>query len=187
MRIFVGSLNPVKINAVVQAASETWPDVQVMGFDVPSGIPDQPWGDEETRTGAENRAKAALEDGISHFGIDNPDELDLLGVGLEGGVTELDGQVWSTVWAAVVDSEGSLKTANGARFEVPEVLAERIRRGEEIGPAIADISDEHDVRRKQGMIGIVTDGFVDRTEEYATIAKLALGLWHGRNWQKQRK
>ena len=119
MRIFVGSLNPVKINAVVQAASETWPDVQVMGFDVPSGIPDQPWGDEETRIGAENRAKAALEDGISHFGIDNLDELDLLGVGLEGGVTELDGQVWSTVWAAVVDSEGSLKQLTAPALKYP--------------------------------------------------------------------
>jgi len=47
--IFVGSANPVKINAVVAAASETWPSVRVIGHDVASGVSSQPVGDNETR------------------------------------------------------------------------------------------------------------------------------------------
>jgi non-canonical (house-cleaning) NTP pyrophosphatase len=42
------------------------------------------------------------------------------------------------------------------------------------------LSGEKDVRSKQGMIGIITNGFVDRTEEYTGITKMALGLWYGR-------
>ncbi len=185
MRIFVGSLNPVKTNAIVSAASETWPDVQVLGFDVPSGVPDQPLGDPQTRAGAENRAKAALEDGIAQLKIDEAEEPNVLGVGLEGGVTEIDGKLWSTVWVAVVDCEGTIKVANGARFEVPEIVARQIQDGGEMGPIIANVVGQKDVRKKQGMIGIVTGNFVDRTEEYASIAKLALGLWYGRNWHQQ--
>jgi non-canonical (house-cleaning) NTP pyrophosphatase len=44
------------------------------------------------------------------------------------------------------------------------------------------VTGVNDVRSKQGMIGVVTGGFVDRTEEYSSIAKLALGLWYGREW-----
>jgi non-canonical (house-cleaning) NTP pyrophosphatase len=35
-----------------------------------------------------------------------------------------------------------------------------------------------------GAIGVITRNFVDRTEEYTGIAKMALGLWYGRNWEE---
>jgi inosine/xanthosine triphosphatase len=187
MHIFVGSTNPVKINAVIGAASETWPDVIVEGFDVPSGIADQPIGDEVTKQGAMNRAKAVLYDGLAKHEVDNfkfsSDEV--VGVGLEGGVfDDQNGQMWSTVWAVVVDKNDLMEFSNGARFMVPDVVAKSIRSGEEMGPIISKIVGEADVRKKQGMIGITTKGFVDRTEEYQGIAKLALGLWYGRDWLK---
>lgn len=188
MHIFVGSTNPVKVNSVVGAASETWPDVVVEGFDVPSGIAEQPTSDNETKTGAINRAQAALYDGLAKHESDTfeLDQDQVLGVGLEGGVFEDDeGQMWSTVWAVVLDKTGFMEFANGARFKVPDVVAEAIRRGEEMGPIISKVVGESDVRKKQGMIGITTKGFVDRTEEYQGIAKLALGLWHGRDWLKE--
>lgn len=185
MHIFVGSKNPVKINSVIGAASETWPDVVVEGFDVPSGIAEQPKSDKETKQGAINRAKATLYDGLAKYEVDGFefDDAAVLGVGLEGGVFEDDeGQMWSTVWAVVVDKTGFMEFANGARFMVPDVVADRIRNGEEMGPIISKVVGESDVRKKQGMIGITTKGFVDRTEEYQALAKLALGLWYGRDW-----
>lgn len=178
MQIFVGSTNPVKVNSVINAASETWPEVKVNGFSTDSGIPEQPIGDLVTKQGAENRAKAVLEiakkEGVKK---------DFLGVGLEGGVfTDDEGVMWSTVWIAVIDLKGDIYHANGARFQVPAIVAERISKGEEMGPIIAKVVGEEDIRSKQGMIGIITEGFVDRTEEYSGIVKMALGLWHGRNW-----
>jgi len=51
MTILVGSTNIVKINAVINAASATWPDVTVRGLEAASGISAQPSSDEETRRG----------------------------------------------------------------------------------------------------------------------------------------
>ncbi len=186
MHIFVGSHNPVKINSVINASSETWPEVKVEGFDVPSGIPEQPIGDAITKKGATNRAKAVLDEALKKYEVDDFKFADdeVLGVGLEGGIFEdEDGQMWSTVWAVVVDKTGFMEYANGARFKVPEIVAKKIRNGEEMGPVISQIVGEADVRKKQGMIGIATMGFVDRTEEYQGIVKLALGLWYGRDWE----
>lgn len=182
MHIFVGSHNPVKIHAVTIAASETWPDATIVGYDVPSGVDEQPIGDDMTRQGAVNRAKAALHDGLAaHRDLTQTDEV--LGVGLEGGVMEFGDEMWSTVWIAVVDTAENVCESNGARFRVPEIVAQKIRAGEEMGPIVAKISGVSDVRKKQGFIGVLTNGFVDRTEEYSAIAKMALGVWYGRNWQ----
>lgn len=187
MHIFVGSHNPVKINSVINASIEKWPEVKVEGFDVPSGIPEQPRGDSVTKKGAINRAKAVLSEGLKKYEVDGfqfaKDEV--LGVGLEGGVIEdEDGQMWSTVWAVVTDRTGFMEFANGARFKISEIVATKIRNGEEMGPIISQIVGEADVRKKQGMIGVATKGFIDRTEEYQSIIKLALGLWYGRDWTK---
>lgn len=181
MHIFVGSSNPVKINSVINAASETWPEVKVRGFSVESKIPEQPIGDSVTRKGAENRAKAVLK-----LAQEKNITQDFLGVGLEGGVfLDADDKMWTTVWIAVIDLEENIFVANGARFLVPEIVAEKIKKGEEMGPLVAKLVGKKDVRSKQGMIGVITNNFVDRTEEYTGIVKMALGLWYGRNWTEK--
>ena len=40
-------------------------------------------------------------------------------------------------------------------------------------------------KRKAGAIGILTAGFINRTEEYVSITKLAIGLWHGQLGKQQ--
>jgi len=82
------------------AAAETWPKIKVSGFEVMSGVSEQPITDQETKTGAINRAQAVLQIGLKEA----VDSKDILGVGLEGGVFVDDqNQTWTTVWAAVVD------------------------------------------------------------------------------------
>ena len=179
MKFLVGSTNPVKINAVKASVNEKFPEMEVIGREVESGIQVQPMTDEETKNGAINRAKNVLALGQADY----PNE-ELLGIGLEGGVTEIDGRLWSTVWVAVVDQEGQLYLANGARFPVPGIIADPIRGGEEMGPVVNKIVGGHNIRQKEGMIGVITKNFVHRTEEYTGIAKMALGLWYGRDWQQ---
>lgn len=185
MQIFVGSTNPVKTNAVTIASSETWPDVQVTSIDVPSGVNEQPIGDPETRTGARNRAVAALDQGLSELEAAGRtySQDEVLGIGLEGGVVEIDDELWSTVWVVVTTTDGEFYESNGARFPVPKIVADRIRKGEEMGPIMNKLVGDHDVRRGIGMIGVITNKFVDRTEEYMGITKMAIGLWYGRDWQ----
>jgi inosine/xanthosine triphosphatase len=177
MHLFIGSQNPVKVNAVTIAASETWPEVVVVGYDVPSGIAGQPMSDAETRQGAINRARAALKKGLQESAVSLA-----LGVGLEGGVFKQDNEVWSTVWIAVIDAQGNLFESNGARFKVPSQIADPIIAGEEMGVVIGRFFGDPLTKQKQGAIGVITQNFVDRTEEYTGIVKMALGLWYGRNW-----
>ncbi len=189
MQIFVGSTNPVKLNATIIAASETWPEVVVQGFDVTSGVSEQPITDQETKQGAINRAQQALIKGLgatptkkSHNGQET------LGMGLEGGVfIDDEDQMWTTVWGAVVDQEEQVFLGNGARFKVPSLVAQEILAGGEMGPFMADYCQVPSLKTREGLIGVVTKNFVDRTEEYATIAKLVLGLWYGQDWQKTLK
>ena len=182
MHFFVGSANPVKLNAVRMAVIEQWPDAEIHGYEVDSGVSSQPMSDDETQAGAINRAQAALAAGRQQF----PDlpASECLGIGLEGGVTMWKVELWSTVWVAVVDTDDLTFTANGARMKVPSSIAEAILSGGEMGPVVSQLTGVSDVRKKQGMIGIVTQDFVNRTVEYGAIAKLAVGLWFGRDWEK---
>jgi inosine/xanthosine triphosphatase len=184
MTIFVGSTNPVKINAVVAAVSETFPDAAVLGVEVKSGVPSQPRSDDETRKGAINRAYAALK--TATIDQKNSDKNSMLGVGLEGGVFESEsGELWSTVWACVADSDGNIYESCGARFKVPKSIAKPILEGGEMGPVVDKITNDSDNRYGKGAIGVITKNFIDRTEEYTIIAKMALGLWYGRNWEDE--
>lgn len=190
--IFVGSTNPVKINSVRVATKDHWPAVEITGFEVASGVSEQPMSDAATREGAHNRAVAALDAGsvlnsrIPTKKLQNPvppNENLYLGIGLEGGVfCDAEGDLWSTVWVSVVDQQGTHWDANGARFKVPAIIADPIKQGAEMGPVLSKMFDGADVRRQNGAIGIVTNNFVTRTTEYAAISKLALGLWFGQDW-----
>jgi inosine/xanthosine triphosphatase len=181
---FVGSANPTKVNAAKLATAHQWPDAVVEGFDVESGVSHQPNSDAETRQGAEQRAQRALARGLKHREKKTTDQSEtILGIGMEGGIFEKDGEMWSTVWVAVVDMEGKFWVANGARFKVPLLVAERIRQGEEMGHAVQHITKLDNIKQKHGMLGVITENFISRTEEYMGITKLAVGLWYGRNWQ----
>lgn len=212
MHIFVGSTNPVKLNAVIAASSEQWPEVKVLGFEVASGVSDQPWGDEETKLGAENRARAALAAGMkttfdttsrsrtsaTSNASDQSAQLlkksdppvtmsdEIIGIGMEGGVfEEKDGELWNTVWTCVVDPSGKAVFANGERFHLPESLSRLIRAGKEMGPAMDELIGTTNIKHQGGMIGAITLNFIDRTEMYTGLAKLAVGLWFGRDWEKK--
>jgi len=177
---FVGSLNPVKLEAIKMATAEYWPKIIIKGFEVDSGVSAQPRTDEETYLGALARAKQALTLGLNQSKPHS--KATCLGLGLEGGVLTKGDELWSTVWVVVTTTEGKVYEANGARFKVPNIIAQPILRGEEMGPVLSRLFDGADIRHTNGAIGVVTRNFVTRAEEYGSIAKLALGLWYGAGW-----
>jgi inosine/xanthosine triphosphatase len=186
MLIFVGSKNPVKINSVINAGSETWPELKVIGIDVPSGISEQPMSDDETRLGAENRARTVLQEGLKTLSKEEIKNETILGIGLEGGVFERSPkELWSTVWTTVTNQQGDIFESNGAGFKVPKIISDRILAGEEMGPIMGTFLSDPNIKQKKGAIGVITKGFIDRTEEYTTIVKLALGLYFGQGWDKE--
>ncbi|PWU23484.1 inosine/xanthosine triphosphatase [Candidatus Cerribacteria bacterium 'Amazon FNV 2010 28 9'] len=186
MYIAVGSTNQVKIHAVMAGVEHMWPTAQVEGFETSSGVSEQPMTDEETKIGSMNRAIQALNileqvHGGTLFGHDEI----FLGVGLEGGVDLTPDGLMNVVWCSVVDQKENMYSTSGARFVLPKIIADRISAGEEMGPVMDHLVKDANVKKKQGMIGVVTDGFFNRTDEYASIARLTIGLWYGRTWEEK--
>lgn len=164
MVVGVGSTNKVKIEAVVEAFSAKMPTASVLSCAVSSKVSAQPMSDEETKRGAFERAIGAQKKLQSTWGI-----------GLEGGVFVDQGQVWNTVWCCVIDESGRTSFGNGSRFLLPDKLSRALLKGIEMGDAMDMLTGISDVHIKMGMLGIVTDGWVDRESEYCHLVKLTMG------------
>lgn len=158
MRVAVGSGNPVKRRTVERVLAG-----EVEAVIVDSGVSDQPRGRAETVTGARNRARAAYDAG----------EFDL-GVGLEGGVAEFDGETFLVMWAAVTDGT-DVEVGAGPAIRLPDPIAARVEAGEELGPVLDDLLDAEGVARRRGAIGVLTDGRIDRERALADAVACALG------------
>ncbi|HBD02480.1 MAG: putative non-canonical purine NTP phosphatase [Microgenomates group bacterium GW2011_GWC1_46_16] len=169
MKITVGSTNPVKVGAVMEAFQKYWPECEVEGKEVVSGVAEQPRSEEETKRGARNRALAALGQGE-------------YGVGLEGGVTEIDGKMFECAWACVVDKRGEEGFGGGLYFELPGKVAEKIREGGELGPIMDELTGESNVKQKMGAIGKLSKGQLDRKQAYVQIVLSALIRFVSPEW-----
>lgn len=162
MRVAVGSNNPVKIEAARAVFSHIDPDVEVVGRAVPSGVPEQPWGNPQTRAGAVNRARGALGPDVE------------FGVGFEGGVDDTELGVMTCAWCAVTDHTGQVGCGGGVHALLPPQVQAELRAGGELGPAMDRLVGEHNTKQGPGAIGILTNGLIDRQEAYEQILAMAL-------------
>lgn len=158
MNIAVGSHNPVKLEAVRLGFEAVWNDAEhtVFGVDVTSGIADQPMSDEESLTGARNRAKEALRESPgAHFGV-----------GLEGGLHKIGGQYFDCGWIVVVDKEGREGIGSTARILTPPKIVELIEQGMELGAANDALFGAVNSKQAQGHFGLMTNNAMTRTGAY---------------------
>lgn len=169
MKVVVGSTNPVKVGAVEIAFREYYPECRVTGVKVSSGIAEQPLSEAETVRGARNRAEAAVAMGD-------------FGVGLEGGVSEIEGEMFECAWCVVVDKTGKRGVGGGLYFELPKKVAERIKAGGELGPIMNELTGEENVKEKAGAIGIFTKGKLDRKTAYVQLVTSALIKFVSPEW-----
>lgn len=169
-RVVVGSTNPVKIAAVRAVLERCTTPLVMHGVAVPSGVPDQPWGDSDTRAGAVARAHAALA---------RDDEADL-GVGLEGGVVrEADGSVRSCAWAAIVDRAGVVSCGGSLAMPLPPAVVALLDAGVELGHAMDDVARTTGTKYGGGAVALLTAGLIDRQGAYEHLVTYALSRWLG--------
>lgn len=162
--IAIGSTNPVKVRAARAVLEPLYPGADFRALDVPSGVSAQPWSDAETRAGAINRARAACAAAQAHFGV-----------GLEGGVTEIEAGLMLCNWAAFyAAADGRLGIGSGGGLLLPKAIAAYLAQGIELGPATDLLSGGHDTRSGEGAVGVLTAGLVDRQSAFEYTIKLAL-------------
>ncbi len=146
--IAVGSMNPVKVEAVRSVMERIYGEVRITAVDAPSGVPPQPFGD-QTHQGSLNRARSALG---SHD----------MAVGIEAGVFEMLDGLYDIQHCSIVSSDGRETYGQGSGFRYPDAIAEEVRGGMTVGDAIKKVYGDRDIGRRQGAIGLLSRGLLDR-------------------------
>ena len=171
LKIAIGSTNPVKLRAARKVLRKLYPRAEFVALQVASGVPGQPRGDRQTRRGAVNRARAARQATRADFGV-----------GLEGGIVENEFGTMTCAWCAMVDRAGRVGVGGSANMQLPDEVAARVKRGDELGDAMDAFANIRGVKRKMGAIGVLTKGLSTRQRAYEYIVTLAMArfLWKGK-------
>ncbi len=159
MNVFVGSRNPVKIAAVKEAFSRYHGNVKVRGFKVKSKVSNQPIND-ETFEGATNRALS-----IKKIGQEKDLKAQFF-VGIEGGIRQIYTRWFSFGAICIIDEEGRIGYGTTPHFELPESISKELLKRIELGHVIDKITGEHNTKQKEGAIGFLTKGRMNRKELY---------------------
>jgi inosine/xanthosine triphosphatase len=164
-QILVASKNPVKMNAAKLGFTSMFPETtfEVQGISVPSGVPDQPLGDEQTLLGAMNRVAALSALGEADYYL-----------GIEGGIAIVGEDVQCFAWIVVRDRQGKMSKGRTGMFLLPKRIVDLIHEGYELGVATDMVFDEKNSKQNSGSVGILTDNLIDRTAYYHHAIILAL-------------
>ena len=162
MKIIVGSNNEAKIDAV----RSNFSGFEVEGMEVSSKVSSQPFSDEETLEGAINRARECASSAKGSMGI-----------GLEGGVMEIENDLYLCNWGVLVDNHENVFTASGARIPLPDEVAKGLNKGKELGDIMDEFAQRSEIRQKEGAIGIFTAELVNRKEMFEHVVRLLKGQY----------
>jgi len=164
-KIIVGSKNPVKIKATLKAFKKVFKNerFKIEGVDVPSGVPSQPMGNEQTIKGSLNRANNAYKKypGADYY------------VGLEGGLEELDGSLYAFGWVSVKGKKMIGKGRSPSNV-LPLAVTKLIKKGMELGKADDIVFGRKNSKESNGTIGLLTHDLVTRADAFTVATILAL-------------
>ncbi len=164
-KVIIASENPVKIEATRAGFQRMYPtqSFDFEGISVSSNVSDQPMSHKETQEGARNRAQNAK--------TKYPDAD--FWVGIEGGIHDDDFGMQAFAWIVVLSKEKSSQ-AQTAIFYLPEPIAELVRGGTELGEADDMYFGRKNSKQKDGAVGILTNGEIDRKSYYEHAMIMAL-------------
>jgi len=173
MKINVGTLNPAKIEAVRDTIKdyEMFKGAEVFGFDVKSGVSEQPKTLEETIIGAMNRSKRCFEGGQYGFGIESG--LFEVPYTKTGKMDMCICSIWDGHNAHIGMSQG---------FEFPPAIMKMIKESDiDANEAYfrAGLTPLRKIGSAEGIIGHLTKGRVTR-QDY-TKAAIQMALIHLEN------
>ncbi|MBN2187114.1 MAG: inosine/xanthosine triphosphatase [Dehalococcoidia bacterium] len=159
MKVLVGSLNKVKLEAVAEAFSKYFTGVEVAGIEIDSRVPNQPIN-EQTFEGARNRALELQK-------INCKERLDgKFFVGIEGGILEMFSRWFALSAICIIDDEERIGYGTSPFFELPEDISRRLLDSAELGDVMEDLTGGQDTKQKQGAVGYFTRGVMNRKGIY---------------------
>ncbi len=164
--VVVGSKNPVKLETTKQAFADVFPNetFEFLTCNSDSRVSAQPFGTEETKRGAKNRAEScrAVFKDADFF------------IGHEGGIEIIDDEYWATAWMCVMNRDERVGYGRASAFQLPPRLVELIKSGKELGVAIDEMTGMENVKQKGGAVSFLTHGVIDRVNFYRQAVVFAL-------------
>lgn len=163
--VVAATTNPAKIKAITLAFDDVFGagSYHIEGIEVDSGVPEQPIGNAETRTGARHRVMSARQ---------VRPEADFW-VGIEAGLEDNMTFAWMTVENHRLRGE-----SRSASLMLPERILQEIHAGRALGEEMAQLTGEEGINRREGAIGVFTRGCLTRTSVYHQALVLALAPFH---------
>jgi inosine/xanthosine triphosphatase len=163
--IVIASKNPIKGNAILRGFTTFFPaeEFQLISLDVPSGVSEQPVGDQETRQGALNRINA----------VKQVHPLADYWTAIEGGIDDTGYEMSAFAWIVIANNR-NIGWSRSAAFYLPQKVAEFVRQGMELGHADDLVFGRSNSKQSNGAVGILTGNAIDREELYAHAVLLAL-------------
>lgn len=167
MQLLVGSKNPVKVSAA-ETAIQTLEGCEIIvarGISAPSGVPDQPMNEKQTREGAINR--------VNYLRALNSTQSNDWCVAIEGGVDDfIDGP--ATFAYVVIDHNGMRSVGRSANLPLPASFFAELQQGKELGDVMDAAFNTDNVKQKGGAIGLLTNNIATRRSVYETALILSL-------------
>lgn len=165
-KIIVASKNPVKLSAALNGFQRMFPgeEFEVEGVAAESGVSDQPFGDEETLRGAQNRVVSArtIQPSADYW------------VGLEGGIEKKGADMIVFAWMAIESKDGLTGKGKTGAFFLPPAVITLVNAGTELGEADDIVFNRENSKHASGTIGVLTDNAVDRERYYTDAIVFAL-------------
>lgn len=142
-----------------------WPEgaCDIVPVSVDSGVTAQPMSDAEGIRGAANRAQRA------RMALDAD-----FGVGLEGGLHEVDGRWFDCGWVVVVDRDGREGIGSTVKIQTPAKVIALVHQGMELGVANDLFFGAANSKQAQGHFGLMTNGAITRAQGYRDGVIMAL-------------
>ncbi|MBN2154907.1 MAG: inosine/xanthosine triphosphatase [Candidatus Lokiarchaeota archaeon] len=174
-QIAIGSRNSAKIKAVKKAFFLLFPHTTCVFYpiEVNTGVAVQPFGLDSTIQGAITRAKNAYKTIFSSESSSSTQ----LGIGIEAGLVSVPYTATGYLdfqFCALFQADGSISIGSGPAFEYPQKIIDNLLSNSEhheIGTIIEELSSIPNIKQKEGAIGFLTDGVLERSDilQYSVI------------------
>jgi non-canonical (house-cleaning) NTP pyrophosphatase len=155
MKFVVGSMSERKNETVRKVVEQLFPlekDIEVVGCNVQSLVPDTPY-DDETYQGARNRAVHSKENDLyAHYYI-----------GLESGLVERYGHIYEEAWAVVIASDGWECYGYSSGLKVPDYILGRMKKENMAHSDVMALIEEEFGKLPNDTWGTYTGGAILRT------------------------
>jgi inosine/xanthosine triphosphatase len=160
--VAVGSTNPAKIHATQKIYSLFYANTQISGVRLETGVSRQPLNG-DLYIGARNRAVGAIKAAEATYGV-----------GIEAGLFNINNRIMNTACCVILDQKGVEHVGYSVMFEVPLEILKFVEQGMELGQAVDRFTGKKDTGHKEGLVGILSQGHLDRERMLSEAVLMAL-------------